>query len=181
MKMTRHLITPKGDITIQFAGPDQAPALFKLRLEALTQDPVAFAADIEMTQTRGVEAWADQISREEKEQSGVIVTATRQNDLIGMSGIGRGHWPKTRHIGIVWGVYVSADWRGLGIAAAILDECFGWAHEHGIVVLKLGVLTTNEAAIHLYQQLGFTIYGTDPKSNFYQGVYYDEYLMVKTI
>ncbi len=179
--MPQLLSTPRGDITIRIATPDNATALFKLRLEALTTHPEAFAADVEMTKARGKEAWASQIANDTKDQSGVIVIACTGDELVGMTGVGRGHWPKTQHSGIVWGVYVTPAWRGQHIAEGILEECINWASENGIVVLKLGVVTNNEPAIRCYQRAGFTIYGTEPKSNFLDGKYFDEYLMAKLI
>ena len=179
--MTTYLSTPKGDINIRIATTEDADSLFKLRLEALVAHPEAFAADVEMTQARGVRAWEDQIANDARNQSGVIVIASAGNELIGMTGIGRGHWPKTRHSGEVWGVYVDPNWRGLHIAQAILDECISWAQEQGMIILKLGVVTTNEVAIRCYQRSGFKVCGTEPMSNSLNGVYYDEYLMARQI
>ncbi len=177
--MTQILKTPRGDIAIRMAALQDAEALFNLRLEALAAHPEAFAADVELTKARGVEAWAHQIKSDLRDASGVIIVAQKGVELIGMSGVSRGHWPKTRHSAIVWGVYVNAAWRGLRIADAMLEESIGWASEHGIVVLKLGVTTTNTAAIHCYERCGFTVYGREPKSSLLDGKYFDEYLMAR--
>ncbi len=163
------------------AKPEDAEAIFVLRLEALIAHPEAFAADVEMTRARGVKAWVEAITNDARDQSGVLVIASAGDELVGMAGVGRGHWPKTHHSGIVWGVYTRGAWRGYRIADMILEECIDWAHEHEMVVLKLGVLTTNESAIRCYQRCGFVIYGTEPKSNFLDGKYYDEYLMARLI
>ncbi len=179
--MNKHLSTAKGEVSIRTAEPDDAAKLFELRLEALTAHPEAFAADVEMTRARGVEAWTYQLTQDARDQTGVIVVASAENRFVGMSGIGRGHWPKTQHGAIVWGVYVNADWRGMGIAPAMLEACIQWATEHSIVVLKLGVITSNDAAIHSYQRSGFMIYGMEPRSIYVDGNYYDEYLMAKFI
>jgi RimJ/RimL family protein N-acetyltransferase len=179
--MTQQDSTAKGNIKIRVATNDDAAALFKLRLEALTTHPIAFAADIEMTRERGVQDWVDQINNDTEADVGVIVIAWAGEALIGMCGVGRGHWPKTRHSAIVWGVYVNPAWRGMQIAEAMLGEGIKWARDHEIVVLKLGVVTTNEAAINCYRKVGFTIYGLEPKSIQVNGSYYDEYLMARLI
>jgi RimJ/RimL family protein N-acetyltransferase len=171
----------KSEIIIRPASLGDAQALFTLRLEALQTQPEAFAADVEMTRARGVEAWKEQISHNQSDETGVVVVAREGKELIGMCGLGRGHWPKTRHSGIIWGVYVRPAWRGKHIAHAMLDECAKWATAHGLVVLKLGVVTTNQAAIHCYQHWGFSVYGTEPKANLVDGVFYDEYLMAKLL
>jgi RimJ/RimL family protein N-acetyltransferase len=179
--MTQPLSTAKGNITIRMATTEDAAGLFKLRLEAIATHPTAFAADIEMTRVRGLQAWVEQINNDSKAETGVIMTASAREALIGMSGVGRGHWPKTGHSAIVWGVYVSPEWRGMHIAAAMLGEGIQWARDHEIVVLKLGVVTTNEAAIRCYLNSGFTVYGLEPKALKVNDTYYDEYLMARMI
>src|SRR4030065_1784935 len=110
--MITSLSTPKGEIIIRIATPEDAASLLELRLEALSTDPEAFAADVEKTAADGVDAWLKLITENAKTQSGAIIIACVGADLIGMSGIDPGHWPKTRHSGTVWSVYVNPDWRG---------------------------------------------------------------------
>ncbi len=179
--MSQHLTTTHGNITIRSATLQDADALFNLRLEALAAHPEAFAADVELTKNKGVQAWAHQVNNDLQEGSGIILTAWAGKKLIGMTGLGRGHWPKTQHSAVIWGVYVNAAWRGLRIADAMLEECLKWAVTHGILVLKLGVVTTNTAAIHCYERSGFKIYGTEPKTIQVDGKYYDEHLMARLL
>jgi len=179
--MAQLLSTLKGDITIRKATPEDATLLRELRLEALSMHPEAFAADVAMAAAEGVDVWAARIADYATNESTSISIAEYVGQLIGMAGIGRGHWPKTRHSSILWGVYVNPDWRGLHIAEAIINECITWAREHGVVVVKLGVITINVSAIRCYTRSGFKVYGTDPKSNYYNDVYYDELLMVREI
>ncbi len=179
--MTLQLSTPKGNVTIRIATPKDAALLRELRLEALSMHPEAFAADVAMTAAEGADVWAERLADYARNESTVICVAEYVGQLIGMAGIGRGHWPKTRHSSVLWGVYVNPDWRGWHIAEGIIDECIKWAREHGVVVVKLGVITGNKPAIRCYTRCGFTVYGTDLKSNYYDGVYYDELLMVREI
>jgi ribosomal protein S18 acetylase RimI-like enzyme len=179
--MTQNRSTSKGNVIIRNATIQDAAELFDLRLEALTTQPENFAADVQMTESRGVQAWVDQLNNDARTESGVIMIARAAGELIGMAGVGRGHWPKTRHSAIIWGVYVQPAWRGLRIAEALLEGCMGWAQVHEIVVLKLGVVTTNSAAIHCYERCGFTVYGTEPKAIQIDGVFFDEYMMARTI
>jgi RimJ/RimL family protein N-acetyltransferase len=134
-----------------------------------------------MTAVEGPEVWAEHIADYARNESTAISIAEYIGQLIGMAGIGRGHWPKTRHSSVLWGVYVNPDWRGWHIAEAIIDECITWGCEHGVVVVKLGVITSNTSAIRCYTRSGFKVYDTDLKSNYYDGVYYDELLMVREI
>jgi len=43
------------------------------------------------------------------------------------------------------------------------------------------VITTNPAAINGYIRAGFRVYGVEPQVIYYDGMYYDELLMVKEI
>lgn len=97
-----------------------------------------------------------------------------------MAGLTCGRWPKTRHSGTIWGVYVNAEWRGHGIAEVLLRGCCAWAQARGLAVVKLGVVTTNASAIRCYARCGFTVYGIEPKVIFWDGVLHDELLMART-
>jgi RimJ/RimL family protein N-acetyltransferase len=65
----------------------------------------------------------------------------------------------------------------LHIAEALLERCTDWARERDVVILKLGVMANNEPAIRCYKRCGFNVYGTEPHALFYDGHYYDEFLM----
>ena len=179
--MSAVLLTPKGEVTIRLALPQDADSLLELRLEALSMHPKAFAADVAMTAAEGADLWSERIADYAKAQSGAISIACAGDTLVGMAGIGRGHWPKTRHSGLIWGVYVSNEWRGLRLGDALLDQCIAWGQANGVVVVKLGVITTNTSAIRCYGRSGFTVYGIEPRVIFYNNIYYDEVLMAKLL
>lgn len=179
--MSHELITPNGLITIRPAVPEDAARVRELRLEALADSPEAFAADYAATAAESVDAWAERIARNIAEDKGVICVAAIEDRLIGMMGLGCGHWPKTRHGGMIWGVYVTPAWRGRHVAESLVDECVAWAQTHELAVVKLGVITTNTPAIRCYARCGFTIYGIEPKVIYYNGVFYDELLMARPI
>ena len=179
--MSHLLETSKGAVTIRTAAPDDAASLRELRLEALGNHPEAFAADYAATAAESVEVWADRVAEYASDEKGVVCVAAAGDRLVGMTGLVRGRWPKTRHAGMIWGVYVAPDWRGLRVAEALLEECTAWAQAHGLVMLKLGVVTSNTSAVHCYTRCGFAVYGVDPKVLHYDDVFYDELLMVKSI
>lgn len=176
------LTTSRGAVTIRIAVPDDAVSLRALRLEALASHPEVFAADYAAVAAESVERWVERIAGYAQDNEGTMSVASAGDSLIGMMGLVRGHWPKTRHCGTLWGgLYVKADWRGLHVAEALIRECTGWAQAQGLLVMKLGVVTTNTSAIRCYERCGFAVYGTDPKVIYYKGVFYDEFLMSKLI
>jgi len=168
-------------ITVRPAQEDDATSLRKIRLEALADSPEMFAADHDRTAAESVERWAERIADGLRSQNSVICIAEAAERLIGMTGLGRGHWPITQHSAVIWGVYVTIQYSGLHIAEALIEECIAWGRAHGVSIVKLGVITNNAPAIRCYLRCGFSVYGVDPWSNFYNGIYFDELLMVKRI
>jgi len=173
--------TPKGDVTIRPAETADAESLLRLRLEALTVNTEAFAADVDMTQTAGARALDERLREYEGDQSGVIMLAWHGELLIGMTGVVRGHWPKTRHFGTLWGVHVTPEYRGLRVGEALIRACLDWSTGNDLTVVNLGVNTLNTSAIRCYTRCGFTQYGTEPRAIYFNGEYYDEYLMVRLL
>jgi len=173
--------TPKGDVTIRAATPDDATALYALRLEALSLHPEVFAADYTMTAAEGAEAWAEKITEYSSSQSSYISIVLGSEMLVGMAGLDRGHWPKTRHIGALWGVYVKPEWRRYSIGERLVKSCIDWAKENGIAVVTLGVNITDIPAFRCYSKCGLTLYGIEPRAIYHQGKYYDEILMARVL
>jgi hypothetical protein len=98
------------------ANPGDAAIVRSLRLEALSLHPEALSADLEMTAAEGADVWAERFAGYAASSSGDICIAFNGNSLVVMTGIRRGHWPKTRHFAAIWGVYVSQEWLGVHIA-----------------------------------------------------------------
>ena len=47
-----------------------------------------------------------------------------------------------------------------------------------VIQLHLTVVTSNTAAVKLYEKNGFRIYGTEPRSLKISDVFYDEHMMI---
>jgi len=174
--MMRSISTPRGRVLLREANPSDAVQFRELRLGALLNHPIAFTADYQKNLNQPLKYWEDRLAAQADEST--IFLAEHEGSLIGMTGIARGDAPKTRHGAWIWGVYVKPEWRGLHLAEEILNSCFSWAKARKIVLARLGVAAVNQPAIRCYERCGFTIYGTEPRAVFYEGKYYDEYLMV---
>jgi RimJ/RimL family protein N-acetyltransferase len=170
-----------SSITVRPAVPEDAEKLRELRLAALAAHPEAFAMDAESVATETVAQWAERITRNIATHAGTICVAADGDQFIGMMGLYRDLRPKTRHSGTIWGVYVDAAWRGHRVAEALMSECLAWARGQGLVVVKLGVITSNTPAIRCYARCGFTVYGIEPKVIHCNNVFYDELLMARSI
>ena len=176
--MNRSITTPLGPVLIREANLADATRYRELRLEALLDSPTAFSADYQINLGHPMSFWEGRLTSDEH---GIMFLAEHENKLIGMTGIRKGESPKTKHGAYVWGVYIRPACRGLHIAEALIENCVDWAREHDVVILKLGVMANNESAIHCYKRCGFTVYGKEPRALSYEGHYYDEFLMYRSL
>ena len=165
-------------ITIREATLADIEQYRALCLFALQESPLAFGQDYETNLNYPPEYWQERLRNNEHS---VTFIAEHEQTMIGTMGIIRRLLPKTKHSATIIGVYVHPEWRGLRIAASLIDTCIEWAKSKHVVVVKLGVNAANTSAIHCYQKYGFTIYGTEPRGTFYEGQYYDGHLMFRTL
>jgi ribosomal protein S18 acetylase RimI-like enzyme len=170
--------TTRGVITIRESAPSDLMQYRELRLGALLDSPTAFSADYELNLNQPMSFWEGRVKPDEH---GKLFVAEHASQLIGMTGIHRRESPKTKHGADIFSVFVRPEWRGLHIAEALMDQCVQWAKAQGLNILKLGVTTSNTTAVRFYERCGFKIYGTEPRDIFYEGNYYDLYLMAREL
>ncbi len=175
------ICTPKGDVLVRPTRMEDATAFRALRLEGLQAHPEAFGADYESSAARPIERWQESMQNGAGSEQGITYVAEAAGELIGMTALVRNELAKMRHAGSIFGVYTRPDWRGTGVADALLAACLVYAGELGLRMVRLSVVTTNTGAIRLYQRCGFSVYGVEQEAIQYDGIYYDELLMVRKI
>jgi ribosomal protein S18 acetylase RimI-like enzyme len=173
------IATPRGKVIIRPAGPIDAVQFSELRQENLRDHPTFFGSSYEARENCS-EEWAIKILQSNPLEGSSFV-AENEHKLLGMTSIRRSLNVKLRHWASIKGVYIQPDWRGLGIVDGLFEACFEWAKKQQLVLVKLAVVTSNPTAIKAYRRLGFSIYGVEPKVIFYEGLYYDEYLMARAL
>ena len=178
---TAFIQTSKGDVHIRPTRIDDAAAFRALRLEGLIAHPEAFGADYANSVARPIEYWQERMQSGAGGEQGITYVADAAGELIGMTALVRNELAKTRHAGSIFGVYTRPDWRGTGVADALLEACVAYAGMLGLRLVRLGVVTSNASAIRLYVRCGFQVYGVEPESLHVNGIYYDELLMARRI
>ncbi|HET9224887.1 MAG TPA: GNAT family protein [Roseiflexaceae bacterium] len=171
--------TPRGPITIRPTREEDTAAYRELRLEALLTHPEAFGATYEESLARPIERWQQNVRDGAGTDLAITYVAEAAGTLVGTTGIYRDSSAKMGHRATIWGVYVRPEWRGAGIADALIGACVSWARQQRLRLVTLSVVTTNAAAIRCYVRCGFSVYGMDPEVIYHNGVYYDELLMVR--
>ncbi len=64
--------------------------------------------------------------------------------------------PMEEGSGEVKRMFVDPEWRGVGVGRALLESLIDGARARGLTLLRLGTLHDMDAALALYQSLGFT-------------------------
>jgi ribosomal protein S18 acetylase RimI-like enzyme len=148
-----------------------AAAYRDLRIEGLRNAPTAFGSSYEAESKQTVADFEGWMTRS------YIAGAWLGGALVGTASFYRLDGLKTAHRGNIWGVYVTPGARGHGIARALISHIIDYARTQ-VSQVHLSVVTENDSARSLYESLGFTIYGTEPRSLFVDGRYLDEHMMV---
>ena len=166
---------PGFDFDIRPVTRAEASAWRELRLEALKNHPIAFMSSYEEAVKGDLAVFAERIPP--AGGADVLFGAYVAGALGGCAGFVREPGAKERHKGFMWGVYLRPSLRGRGIGEALVGRVID--HARGQVsLLRCSVTTGNIGAWELYRRMGFVDYGVEPRALRYEGVDYDEALLV---
>lgn len=106
---------------------------------------------------------------------GHYLVAIRDSELVGCLTFGRHSFQKIRHRGGLQ-IMVSPDHQGRGIATALLTRFLELSNaQPDLERIDASVMSSNHAAIHLYEKFGFRLEGTRPRAfRFSESTYEDE-------
>ncbi|HEX7065945.1 MAG TPA: GNAT family N-acetyltransferase [Bacillales bacterium] len=144
-----------------------------LRLEALRNEPEAFASSYEENRRKPLAETVKRIRAQS--ENNISLGAFLDKKCVGMVALIRKDRKKTAHKADLMSMYVSPDARGKGIGKALVKEVIAWGRQmEGLEQIQLTVVSTNETARNLYLSAGFSKYGTEPMAMKIGESYYDE-------
>lgn len=148
----------------------------KIRLESLQNNPEAFASTYEREAVFTLEKIESRVART---NNSFLLGAFDEENLVGIVGFIKETSKKIQHKGFIYGMYVTPDYRGKGIAKELMVRVVQHAKEtfDDLEIITLSIVTNNVEARGLYLSLGFEIYGYEKHALKLDDQYYDEELM----
>jgi len=173
------MIPDAEDSLVRPLGPADAPAFHALRLEALRQEPSAFASSYEEEQDTPLATVAKRLA---PSPDRCVLGAFDGDHLVGMVGLERENMRKLAHKAWVWGMYVTPAARQHGIGRRLVAEALRYAGDTlRVQRVNLGVNAANVAAVALYRAMDFETYGLERSFLQVDGELFDEFLMVRVL
>lgn len=162
---------------IRVLNASDAQVYQEVRLSALKINPEAFGSTYEREVEFSLEFVAERL--EPGKDKFVLGAFNDKGTLIGIVTFMRETSLKTSHKGNVFGMYVAPDARGQGLGKSLLVELIKRAKNcEGLEQIRLTAISENDSAKKLYRSLGFEVYGVEEKALKFNGLYFDEDLMV---
>lgn len=150
-----------------------------LRIQALTELPPAFGSPSIEEQQKPLEETANSlIGTNDRALFGVFIDSS----LVGMIRHSRYTGFNEGHRSYIAGFYVDPSHRGKGLGRALLEKAISLAErDEKIRRINLSVVSTQAAAIGLYESMGFSKCGTSFEEFYAEGQFHDEILMTKSL
>jgi GNAT superfamily N-acetyltransferase len=160
-----------GARSIRRLTGDDAGQYRELRLLGLRSHPEAFGSAWENEANQTLEWFAERLVN-----NLVFGGWLGGPGLMGIAGLVMNQSAIQLHKAMVSGMFVHADARGQGLAAALLAHVIAEARPL-VEELRLAVTASNAGAVRLYEAAGFQAYGVEPRCLKIGDAYHDTMFM----
>ncbi|MET2527164.1 GNAT family N-acetyltransferase [Ralstonia pseudosolanacearum] len=143
-------------------SPADAPEYRSLMLEAYSLHPEAFTSSATERESLPLSWWEQRLSPGDGVNE-VVFGCRCDDQLAGVAGLAFERREKTRHKATLFGMYVSAGFRNLGLGGKLVNHVLTYAKSRpGVLLVQLTVSDGNRAAQTLYERYGFVPFGCEP-------------------
>jgi RimJ/RimL family protein N-acetyltransferase len=147
----------------------------EIRLRMLRDHPEAFGSSYEEYLEQPPESVAARFRDQLSAADNFVLGAFEGEQLIATMGLYREHGVKSRHKGLIWGVYTVPEARGRGIGRRLMEAIMQQARAiEELELLQLAVASDNLPARRLYESLGFRAWGIERHALKIGDAYVDE-------
>lgn len=162
-------------MSIRRLGPEDVAAFRAIRLEALREEPAAFASSHALWAALPEEEWRRRLS------ASPVFASFDGAEPVGLMGLLRESNPRLAHRGMLVMVYLRASHRGRGLAEALFRAVEAEARALGLHQIELHAAAENRAALRFYARMGFATVGRLPAGYIHEGREIDEAVMLKRL
>jgi len=154
----------------------------QLRLKALESDPRAFGSSLEEEALSSDEKWQKYLNLSIQKQGEVMVFAKVDGLLVGMVGAYWDDKKKSKHVATMFGTYVETSYRGRKMGSLLIESLLNELKQiPQLKKIKLAAVSSETAAIRLYEKSGFERVGIEKAELFDDPDYSDTILMEKSL
>jgi len=154
---------PSRVLRIARIAPADLSAYKALRDEGLRLHPDAFDNDIESEHARPPESYIGRLGLSEPLGGSFLLGAWDGRELVGIVGLERQSLHKLRHSAELNSMMVRPSHMGSGLGDQLMTACVKEARQAiGLEQITLRVSTSSNAAIRLYERVGFQACGVVP-------------------
>ncbi len=158
---------------------EDAEPFWMLRLRALQDSPQAFGSSYEESSLLTMDEVRERVRTRNISGDNFVLMAEIDNEFVGMVGFFRQQALKSRHKGVIWGMFVDARHRGKGLGKMLLSMALERVQQlQGLEQVHLTVVVAQDPARNLYLRLGFEPWGVEKHALKIGDSYYDEEHMV---
>jgi RimJ/RimL family protein N-acetyltransferase len=149
-------------MSIQRLVPTHAAEYRALMLEAYALHPDAFTSSAAERTALPLSWWESRLD-EDPLSLELVLGAFHEGRLAGVAGLSFQAREKARHKATLFGMYVPARARNLGLGRLLVQAALAQAKARpGVKLVQLTVTQGNRAAQTLYEKCGFVQFGLEP-------------------
>ncbi|MEU8926372.1 N-acetyltransferase [Kitasatospora sp. NPDC048545] len=171
-----------GPVTVRRLGRTDAEQYRAFRLEALRETPSAFTSGHAEERAKPMAATLHRLAEAEDGPGALLGAFDATGTLIGTAGLKVARRSQERHKGTLYGMAVARTATGRGVGRALVREVLRTAGEDGrLRQVLLTVSEGNEAALRLYTDCGFEVWGREPRAVLVDGLAVAKLHMVRML
>lgn len=153
-----------------------------IRLEALKNNPEAFATTYEEALKISDDEWKQKLEKAQNKNGNWLLFAKSDKEIVGMIWAYRESNSRVSHIVNIFWFYVHSDCRWLWVGKSLFWEMLDLLENTAWVEkMKLSVITQNTQAIELYKKFWFQIVWELKNELKSKHIYFDEYILEKIL